>query len=45
MSVLIFSDGIFDLHEALVRIATLIAIPLGILVVGFAIYLLSKRKK
>ena len=45
MSVLILSDGIFDLNEALVRIAVIIAIPLGIVAVGSAIYLIAKASK
>jgi phage shock protein PspC (stress-responsive transcriptional regulator) len=45
MGVLIFSDGIFDLNEALVRIAVIIAIPLGIVVVGGAVYLIAKACK
>jgi hypothetical protein len=45
MDVLIFSDGIFDLNEALVRIAVLIAIPVGMFAVGYAIYALSKPRK
>jgi hypothetical protein len=45
MSVLIFADGIFDLNEALIRVAVVIAIPLGIVAVGGAIYLISKARK
>jgi phage shock protein PspC (stress-responsive transcriptional regulator) len=45
MSVLIFSDGIFDLNEALIRVAVIIAIPLGIVAVGGAVYLISKAGK
>ena len=45
MSVLIFGDGIFDLNEAIVRIAVVIAIPLGIFAVGVVIYLIAKARK
>ena len=45
MSVLIFADGIFDLNEALIRVAVIIGIPLGIVAVGGAIYLISKARK
>jgi phage shock protein PspC (stress-responsive transcriptional regulator) len=45
MGVLIFSDGIFDLNEALVRIAVIMAIPLGIFAVGGVIYLIAKARK
>jgi phage shock protein PspC (stress-responsive transcriptional regulator) len=45
MSVLIFCDGIFDLNEALVRIAVIIAIPLGIVAVGGVIYLIARTRK
>jgi hypothetical protein len=41
----ILSDGIFDLNEAVVRVAVIIAIPLGIVAVGGAIYLISKGRK
>ena len=45
MSALIFADGIFELNEALVRVIVLITIPLGILAVGGAVYLISKARK
>jgi len=45
MSRLIFSDGIFDLNEALVRIAVMIIVPLGIVAACFAIYAVSKSRK
>jgi hypothetical protein len=43
--VFIFSDGIFDSNEAVVRLAVMIAIPLGIAAVGCAIYALSGGRK
>ena len=45
MSFLIFSDGIFELNEALVRVAVIIAIPLGIAAVGGMVYLIAKGRK
>jgi hypothetical protein len=45
ITVPIFADGIFDWNEAVVRVAVLIAIPLAIAAVGFAIYLLSGGRK
>jgi hypothetical protein len=42
---LILADGIFDLDEALIRIAAIVIVPLAIVAVGYVFFALSKIRK
>ena len=41
----ILADGIFDIDEAFIRIATIVIVPLAIAVIGGAFLVLSKLRK
>jgi hypothetical protein len=41
----LLADGIFDIDEALIRIATIIIFPLAIVVIGLALSAILKRRR
>jgi hypothetical protein len=41
----VLADGIFDFDEAVVRIATIVVIPVAMIAVGYFFYALSKLGK
>jgi len=45
MSHSVLADGIFDFDEALVRIVAISIVPIVIIVIGFVLSAISKRRK